>query len=79
MHDTRGMSLGWESIGSATTHARKVLRSGRVQTAEEKADYLKGFHAAELDYQRRSGKGGGGGGHGGGRRRAMRQEHRHAA
>ena len=48
----------------------QTLRAGRVQSAEAKADYLKGFDSAQRDYQRRHG------GRGGGRRdRRMRQEH----
>ena len=70
--DERGVRHGWADLSGSTMRARKMLRSGRAQTAEMKANYLSGFNSAELDYQRR-GKGHGGG-HGaalhGGRRRA---------
>ena len=73
--DARGVRYGWEDLGGAVTRSRKVLRSGRVQTAAEKANYLKGFHAAEADFQRRKAHVGTGPHHGA--RRRARQERRH--
>ena len=72
--DARGVRFSWDDLGGAVSRSRKVLRSGRVQTAAEKANYLKGFHAAEADFQRRTKTGTGP--HHGARRRA-RQERRH--
>ena len=69
--DARGMRYSWGDLSGATTRSRKVLRSGRVQTAEEKADYLRGFRSAQRDYESRNGQA-----KGAGRGRAARPKDR---
>ena len=53
--DARGVTAAWADLSGATARSRKVLRSGKVQSAEAKADYLKGFDSAQRDFTRRKG------------------------
>ena len=53
--DERGMRAAWNDVSGGMMRARKRLRTGRSQTAEEKAAYLNGFRSAQADFQERAG------------------------